>query len=163
MKTLLIVYHSMTGGSRQMAEAARRGAAGAGEVEVQILAASEAGPEDMLEADAYLFVTPENLASMAGVMKDFFDRTYYPALGNIEGRPYVTLVCAGSDGANTVRQIARICQGWRLKAVAEPMIVSTDAQTPEAILAMKTIGFRDLQRCEDIGAALAAGLALGIF
>jgi hypothetical protein len=62
-----------------------------------------------------------------------------------------------------VRQIERICTGWRLKPVREPLIVCTHAQTPEAILAPKTIGTEDLQRCEETGAALAAGLALGIF
>jgi hypothetical protein len=72
-------------------------------------------------------------------------------------------VCAGSDGTNAVRQIERICTGWRLKAVSEPLIVCTHAQTPERILAPKTIAPRELQKCEDIGAAIAAGLALGIF
>ena len=151
MRTLLIAFHSMTGGTRQMAEAAARGAA------------SEAGPEDVLAADGYLLATPENLAAMAGLMKDFFDRTYYPALGRIEGRPYAALVCAGSDGRNAARQIGRVCTGWRLKPVAEPLIVCTHAQTPEAILAPKAIGADDLARCEELGAALAAGLAMGIF
>ncbi|HZW48401.1 MAG TPA: hypothetical protein VFF61_12825, partial [Microvirga sp.] len=104
-----------------------------------------------------------NLAAISGVSKDFFDRTYYPALGRIEGRPYATLICAGSDGSNAARQIARIATGWRLKEVAEPLIVCTHAQTPEAILAPKTIPRDDLQRCGDLGAALAQGLALGIF
>ena len=162
MRTLLIVYHTMTGGSQQMAEAARHGAS-EHEVEVRFLPAREAGAEDLLAADGYLFVTPENLASMSGVMKDFFDRTFYAVLERIIGRPYATLVCAGSDGQNAVRQIERICTGWRLKAVSEPLIVCTHAQTPEKILAPKTIGAEDLQRCEEIGAAIAAGLALGIF
>jgi multimeric flavodoxin WrbA len=100
---------------------------------------------------------------MAGVMKDFFDRTYYAALDRINGRPYATLVAAGSDGHNAARQIARIATGWRLKAVAEPLVVCTRAETPEAILAPKAIGAADLARCEELGAALAAGLALGIF
>lgn len=163
MKTLLIVFHTMTGGSRQMAEAAHRGALAEQEIETRLVRAGDAGAEDVLQADGYVFVTPENLASMSGVMKDFFDRTYYAALERIEGRPYATLVCAGSDGSNAVRQIERICTGWRLKPVCEPLIVCTHAQTPEAILAPKTIGFRDLQRCEETGAAIAAGLALGIF
>ena len=163
MKTLLIVYHTMTGGSAQMAEAARAGAAGEAEVEVRVLRAPEAGGDDVVAADGYIFVTPENLASMSGVMKDFFDRTYYAALERIAARPYAALVCAGSDGANAVRQIERICTGWRLKAVCEPIIVCTHAQTPEAILAPKTIARDDLRRCEETGAALAAGLALGIF
>ena len=162
MRSVLIVYHSLTGGSQQMAEAAARGA-GAQEVSVRVITAREATGDDVLAADGYLFVTPENLASMAGVMKDFFDRTYYAVLDRINGRPYATLVCAGSDGENAARQIARIATGWRLKAVAPPLIVCTHAQTPERILAPKTIAPEDLARCEEAGAALAAGLAMGIF
>lgn len=163
MKRLLIVYHSMTGGARQMAEAAARGAAAEPAVEVRLRRAADARAEDVLAADGYLFVTPENLAAISGVMKDFFDRTYYAALDRIAGRPYATLVCAGSDGQNAARQIERICTGWRLKAVREPLIVCTHAQTPAAILAPKTIAPEELARCEEIGATLAAGLALGVF
>jgi multimeric flavodoxin WrbA len=163
MKTLLIVFHSLTGGTRQMAEAAARGASGEREVQVRLLAATATQPADVLAAQGYIFATPENLAALAGLMKDFFDRTYYPVLDRINGRPYATLVCAGSDGRNAVRQIERIVTGWRLRAVADPLIVCTHAQTPEAILAPKTIGAEELGRCEEIGAALAAGLAMGIF
>jgi len=163
MKTLLIVFHSLTGGTRQMAWAAAEGASAEPEVQIRLLEARDAGPADVLAADAYLFATPENLASMAGQMKDFFDRTYYPALDRINGRPYATLICAGSDGQNAARQIARIATGWRLRPVADPLIVRTQAQTPEAILAPKTIGSADLQACRDIGEALANGIAAGIF
>jgi multimeric flavodoxin WrbA len=163
LKTLLIVYHTMTGGSAQMANAAHRGASSEDEVEVRLLHVADAGAEDVLQADAYIFVTPENLAAISGVMKHFFDRTYYAVLERIAGRHYAILVCAGSDGTNAVRQIERICTGWRLKPACEAIIVCTHAQTPEKILAPKTIGEADLQRCEDAGAALAAGLALGIF
>ena len=152
----------MTGGSGQMARAAQRGAA-EHEVNVRLVPAREAKADDVLQADGYVFVTPENLASMAGVMKDFFDRTYYAVLDRIAGRPYATLICAGSDGTNAVRQIDRICNGWRLRPAAEPLIVCTHAQTPERILAPKTIAAEDLERCAEIGAALAAGLAMGIF
>lgn len=163
MKTLLIVHHSMTGGTRQMAAAAADGARGEPDVDVRALTATEAGPDDLLAADGYIFACPENLAAIAGVMKAFFDRSYYPVLGRIEGRPYANLVCAGSDGTNAVRQIARIATGWRLRTVADPIIVCTHAQTPEAILAPKTIGDADLARCRELGAAMAAGLALGVF
>ena len=163
MKRLLIVRQSMTGGTLQMAEAAARAAGGEGGVQVQCLPAQEALPQHVLAADGYLFATPENLASMAGLMKDFFDRCYYPVLGRIEGRPYAAMVCAGSDGHGAVRQVERICTGWRLRAVAPALIVCTHAQTPEAILAPKHIGAADLQRCEELGAALGAGLAAGIF
>ena len=163
MKNLLIVYHSMTGGTEQMAQAAAQGAGAEPEVSVKLLRAAQTGPDDVLGAAGYIFATPENLASMAGLMKDFFDRCYYPVFERIDGRPYAQLVCAGSDGQNAVRQIERIATGWRLNAVAAPLIVCTHAQTPEAILRSKQIGVEDLEKCREIGAALAAGLALGIF
>jgi len=164
MKTLLIVYHSMTGGTRQMAEAAAAGAGSeAPAVRVALRQAAQAGPADMLAADGYLSATPENLAAMSGLMKDFFDRCYYAALGRINGRPCAIMVCAGSDGHNAARQVERIATGWRLKPVAEPLIVCTRAQTPEQILRNKRIGPDDLARCAELGAALAAGLNLGVF
>jgi multimeric flavodoxin WrbA len=163
MKTLLVVWHSLTGGSEQMARAAADAAAAEGGVRVHCLHAASAGPADLLAADGYLFVAPENLASLAGVMKDFFDRCYYPVLGRLEGRPCACMVCAGSDGSGAARQVERIATGWRLKAVAPALIVCTHAQTPEAILAPKTIGRADLARCRERGALLAAGLALGVF
>ena len=161
MAKLLIVYHSRTGGSRQMAEAAAEAASA--ETPTVLKAADQAGPEDLLGADGYIFCAPENLAAMSGVMKDFFDRCYYPVLGRIEGRPYAQMVCAGSDGENAVRQIARIALGWRLREVQEPLIVCTHAQTPEQILAEKVIPEPELAKCRDIGAALGAGLSMGMF
>jgi len=163
MKTLLIVYQSRTGGTRQMAEAAAAGAAREPAVRTRLLPAPQAGADDVLAADGFVFATPETLASIAGLMKDFFERAYYPALGHIEGRPYACLICAGSDGANAARQLAKIATGWRLRAIADPLIVCTRAQTPEAILAPKIIAPADLARCADLGEALAAGLAEGIF
>jgi multimeric flavodoxin WrbA len=163
VKKLLIAFHSKTGGTRQMAEAAAKGAASEPDVVISLIHASEAGPAELLESDGYIFATPENLAMMSGMMKDFFDRTYYAVLDRISGRPYATLICAGSDGENAARQIQRIAAGWRLKSVAEPIIVCTHAQTTAEILAPKQIGAYDLQRCEEIGATLAAGLALGIY
>ncbi len=161
MATLLIIHHSRTGGSRQMAQAA---AEAAGEETPTLLkTAAEAGPRDLLEADGYLFCAPEMLAAISGVMKDFYDRCYYDVLGRIEGRPYAQMICAGSDGENAARQTARIATGWRLREVQPPLIVCTHAQTPERILAEKTIPEPELARCRDLGAALAAGLAMGAF
>jgi multimeric flavodoxin WrbA len=163
MKTLLIVYHSLTGGTRQMAAAAVRGARTEPDIAVRLLTATEANGADVLAADGYIFASPENLAALAGRMKDFFDRTYYAVMDRINGRPYATLICAGSDGENAARQIARIATGWRLRAIADPLIVCTRAQRPEAILAPKLIGPAELDRCAELGATFAAGLATGIF
>lgn len=163
MKTLLIVYHTMTGGTQQMAEAAAAAARGQSDVSVKLKQAVETGPDDVLLASGYLFATPENLATMSGLMKDFFDRCYYPALDRVNGRPYAAMICAGSDGQGALRQIERIAAGWRLNAVAPAVIVCTHAQTPERILARKVIGGADLARCAELGAGLAAGLSLGVF
>jgi len=57
MKELLIVFHSMTGGTRQMAEAAARGAAAEPEVRVRLLRASAAGAQDVLQGVAHAHAT----------------------------------------------------------------------------------------------------------
>ena len=132
-------------------------------ITVRLLAAEAATPAEVLAADGFLFAAPENLAALSGPMKDFFDRCYYPALGAIEGRPYATLISAGSDGENAARQIARIATGWRLRPIADPLIVCTKAQTPAAILAPKVVSGDDLARCAELGAAMGAGLEAGIF
>lgn len=161
MAQLLIIYHSKTGGSRQMAMAAADAARA--ELRTELKQAADAGPADLLAADGYIFCGPENLAAIAGIMKDFFDRCYYPVLGRIEGRPYAQMVCAGSDGHNAARQTARIAQGWRLREVQPPLIVCTHAQTPEAIQAEKVIPEEQLSLCRDLGAAMGAGLGMGVF
>ena len=96
VKTLLIVYHSMTGGTAQMAQSAASGAGAEPAVAVRLLAAPAAQATDLLDADGYVFATPENLAAMSGLLKDFFDRTYYAVLDRLNGRPYATLICAGT-------------------------------------------------------------------
>jgi len=146
-----------------MAYAAAAGARMEPGVAVSLLRADETHAEDVLAADGYIFATPENLAAMSGMMKDFFDRTYYAAFERLNGRAFVTLICAGSDGRNAAQQIDRIAAGWRLKPIADPYIVCTHAQTPEEILKPKRIDEAALKRCEELGRTMASGLALGIF
>lgn len=153
----------MTGGTEQMARAAADGAGSASGIRVMLSRAKETAPADVLAADGYLFATPENLAAMSGLMKDFFDRSYYPALERLNGRPYATMICAGSDGHSAAAQITRIATGWRLKEIAPPLIICTHAQTPEAILKPKHIGADELAACSELGATLAEGIAMGVF
>lgn len=162
-KSQLIVYHTITGGILQMDRAAAAGAAQEAGVVITMLSASESGPAHALAADGFIFATPANLPSIAGALKDFFDRSYYAVLGRINGRPSASLVCAGSDGSNAALQIQRIATGRRLRSVAVPLIVCTHAQTPEEILRAKQIAAADLERCAALGATMASGLALGIF
>lgn len=155
---LLIVWHSRTGSCEALAEAAFDG----GSTRARIIRAKEVEPDDLLDASGYLFACPENLASMSGEMKEMFDRCYYPVLGQIEGRPYATMIAAGSDGEGAQKQIDRIAKGWRLKRVAEKMIVGTHAQTKEEILAPKTIDAKQLAQARDLGRGLGEGIAEGI-
>lgn len=158
---LLVVWHSRTSASEQLARAAAEGAAQ--EVSVDIARAQNVTEAMVVAARVYLFVCPENLGSMSGAMKEFFDCLYYPLLGRIEGRAYATVVAAGSDGAGAQRQIDRIVTGWRLKRVADPMIANLDAQTPDAILAPKRVPKDTLQKARDLGKALGCGCAMGVF
>ena len=156
---LAIIWHSRTGAAQAMAAAAFEGA-GEGAL---LLPAMEAQPAQLLAAKGYLFVCPENLGSMSGAMKEMFDRCYYPLLGKVEGRPYATAIAAGSDGRGAQAQIDRIVTGWRLRRVADPLIVNLGAQTPEAILAPKHPPADGLRQSRDLGMALGEGLRLGVY
>jgi len=73
------------------------------------------------------------------------------------------IIAAGSDGRGAQAQIDRIVTGWRLRRVAEPMIVNLDAQTPEKILTLKQVGKAERDAAKHLGQALSAGIALGVF
>jgi multimeric flavodoxin WrbA len=150
MKTLLIVYH--TGGVKtaQMAEAVERGAKSEPDVRVVVKRCAEAGPEDVLAADGLILGTPENFGYMSGMMKDFLERIFYPCEGKVAGRPWALFVGAGQDGSGAVSSVERIVTGLRLKKVAEPVVVVKELR-PEQVAAL-----------EELGAAMAAGLASGI-
>ncbi|NIP15740.1 MAG: flavodoxin [Pseudomonadales bacterium] len=153
MKHLLIVYHTQTGHTGKLAEAALRGASNEliGEVEVRLLKAQSAGPEDLLWADGLLLGTPENFGYMSGGMKDFLDRTFYPVEGKILSLPYAIFISAGNDGTGALSAIRRIANGYPFKEVQEPVIARGEI-TAEHVLS-----------CEELGLALAAGLEAGIF
>lgn len=151
MKRLLIVYHSQGGSTEALAQAALRGARREPEVDVVLRRAFDATVDDLLACDALLIGSPENLGYMAGAIKDFFDRTFYPAQGKVDQLPYAVFVKAGNDGTNTVVQIERIARGYPFRQVAEAVIVRGDI-TPA-----------DVARVEELAQGLAAGLAWGIF
>ena len=151
MKTLLIVYH--TGGVKtaQMAEAVERGARSEGSVNVVMKRCADAGPEDVLAAAGLILGTPENFGYMSGMMKDFLERVFYACEGKVNGRPWALFVGAGQDGSGAVTSVERIVAGLRLEKKCEP-VIGLKELTPEI-----------LEQCEQLGAAFAAGLALGVF
>lgn len=159
MSRLLILWHSRTGAAQALAQAA---ADGAGDI-ADLRQAEAAGPDDLIAADGYLFVCPENLGTMTGAMKEMFDRCYYPVLGRVEGRPYATIIAAGSAGQGAEAQIDRIAAGWRLRRIAEGLIAVTGAQTPEAIIARKIVQNSTIGLAKSLGAGFGEGLRLGIY
>lgn len=152
MKRLLLVFHSQSGRTAQLADAAAQGvAAFADSVELRRRRAPEAGIDDLLWAEGLLLGTPENFGYLSGLMKDFLDRTYYPAEGKTIGLPWALFVSAGNDGTGAVRALQRIATGYRWREVAEPVIVRGE---PDAA---------GLSRCSDLAQTLAAGLTLGLY
>jgi multimeric flavodoxin WrbA len=150
VKTLLIVYHTRGVKNAQMAAAVARGAQSEDGVKVMVKRCAEAGPGDVLSADGLILGTPENFGYMSGMMKDFLERIFYECEGKVEGRPWALFVGTGLDGAGAVSSVERIVTGLRLKKIAEPIVVVKDLK-PEHVA-----------RLEELGQAMAAGLAAGI-
>lgn len=153
MKHLLIVYHSKTGHTQQLAEAALKGAQHEDieDVDVRMLSAKEAGPTDLLWADGLLLGTPENFGYMSGALKDFLDRTFYEVEGKLNPLPYAVFISAGNDGTGAVRAIERIANGYPFTRVQEPIICRGEVNEDALV------------RCEELGMALAAGIEMGVF
>jgi multimeric flavodoxin WrbA len=149
---LLVVHHSQKGGRGAEALAAvLQGIADVGgAVECVARPALVAGVEDLLAADALLFVTPEYFGYMSGALKDFFDRTFYASNGRAAGKPYALLVVCGNDGSGAVRAVERIASGYPLK-VAQPPLILREADFPAG-----------LAQARELGATLAALLDAGL-
>ena len=136
-----------------MAEAALAGAQGddVSGVEVRLLRARDAGPEDLLWAQGLLLGTPENFGYMSGGMKDFLDRTFYPVEGKILSLPYAVFISAGNDGTMALAAIRRIANGYPFKEVQEP------------IIAVGELTEAHLHCCRELGLAMALGVEMDLF
>jgi NAD(P)H-dependent FMN reductase len=152
-KQLLIVAHAPSDNLQRMLDAILRGAVHNDIDNVDVLAVNplQAGPEQVLEADAIILMTPENLAYMSGAMKDFFDRCYYPVLEEKQGLACALVVRAGHDGTGTLRALNTILTGLRWQQVQEPLLCKGPWNDTF------------LQQCEELGMSMAAGLEAGIF
>ena len=148
---ILIVYHSQTGHTEKMARAVAEGAEAIEDATVLLKRAAEATAEDLLWADGIALGTPENFGYMSGMLKDFFDRTFYAAEGAVFRKPYVVFISAGNDGTGALRAIERIALGYKFKKVYEPVIAKGEV-TPEVI-----------EKCHELGGVLSGGCAAGIY
>ncbi|HEU19726.1 MAG TPA: flavodoxin [Deltaproteobacteria bacterium] len=151
MAKILVVYHSQTGNTEKMARAVAEGAAGFENTELTMKRAFEATLEDLLACDGIAIGTPENFGYMSGAMKDFFDRTFYPAQGKIFKKPYVIFISAGNDGTGAENSVDRIARGYPLKRVYQ------------AVIAKGEVTDEILDRCRELGQTLAGGCELGIY
>lgn len=150
-KNILIIYHSQGGTMQLMASRFAKGAEKEVDISVTLKKAEEATLDDLLNCSAIAIGSPEYFGTMAGMIKDFFDRTYELAKDKTAGLPYVVFVCAGNDGRGAISQIDRIAAGYRWKKVQEHMrIVSPPTE-------------QNLTALEDLGQTLAAGVDFGIF
>ena len=148
---LLIIYHTQTGNTERLAQSVLAGAQEMEDVDIRFLRAFDAGLEDLLWAGGLLIGTPENFGYMSGAVKDFLDRTYYPAQDKVNGMPYSIFVSCGNDGSGAIFNIERIAKGYPLKSVIEPIICK--GEVTEAAL----------EQCKEMGMTMAAGLSLNIF
>ncbi len=152
-RRLLIVAHGPSANTRQLSEAVLRGAQSPeiGNVETILRPPLEAGPEDVLAAQAVILGTTENLGYMSGALKDFFDRIYYPCLERTQGLPFALYIRAGLDGTGTRRAVESIATGLRWRAAREPLLCRGEFQE------------RFITECEELGLFMAAGLEAGVF
>jgi multimeric flavodoxin WrbA len=153
MKQLLIVAHAPSENTRILRDAVKRGACheDISDVTVRALPPLEAGPDDVMTADAIILGTTENLGYMSGALKDFFDRTYYAVLEEKQGLPYALYIRAGMDGTGTRRGVETIVTGLRWKEAQPPLLCRGDYSSDFAT------------QCEELGLTMAAGLEAGIF
>ena len=150
-KKILVLYHSQGGTMKMMAERFAQGAAKEQNVEVSLKQAREATISDLLDCSAIAIGSPEYFGTMAGLIKDFFDRTYEAAGEQTIGLPFVIFVCAGNDGRGAIMQIERIAAGYKWQKV-QPHFRITGKPTEQ-----------DLVQLEELGHTLSAGIDFGIF
>jgi len=153
MPNLLIVAHAPSDNTRMLRDAVERGAShpDINSVTLRIRAPTDAGPDDLFWAQGVILGTTENFGSMAGLMKDFFERIYTPCLERTQGLPYALYIRAGNDGTGTRTAVERIVTGLRWRAVQPPLLLAGEYHP----------GFETC--CEELGQAMAAGLEAGVF
>ncbi len=150
-KSILVMYHSQGGATERLAYRFARGAAKEENIALVLKKAGDTALNDLLQCDAIAIGSPEYFGTMAGMIKDFFDRTFEGAQALTIGLPFVLFVCAGNDGRGAIAQIERLAAGykWR-KALEHVRVVGPPTEA-------------DFRNLEELGHTLAAGLDLGVF
>ncbi len=123
MPKIIIVSHSQSGNTEHAAGIVAEGARTVEGVEVLSKPALEATADDLLECDGIGIGTPDYFSYMAGGLKDFFDRTFYPTKGQVVDKPCVIFVTHGGGGTPAAKSVQSICRSFKFKQVTEPVLV----------------------------------------
>lgn len=152
MKNLLFVTHTPSDNTRLMVAAMLDAVTEQQltELRVKQISAFECNAEDILQTQAIILFTPENLGYMSGALKDFFDRCYYPCLEKCQGLPVSLIVRAGHDGTGTVNAVKSITNGLKWTWVQEPLVCKGEWD------------HKFIEQCQELAATVAVSLDCGI-
>jgi len=128
MGKVLIVFHSQSGNTRAAAEAVAQGARSVKGTEVVVKEAMKATKKDLLSCGALAVGTPDYFSYMAGGLKDFFDRTYFPTQGSVTDKPCGIFVTHGGGG-KAVDSVQSVCGSFKFKMAGKPVLVKSAPDT----------------------------------
>jgi hypothetical protein len=149
-RTLLLVHHTVSPSTHALHLAAVEGAGDPSieGVEIVVRPALTAAAVEVMGADGYLLGGPVNLGYLAGAIKHFFDQIYYPCIEVTRGRPWGVWLHGNNDATGALKALDTITTGLGWRRAQAPVVVVGDP------------GPDDLDAVRELGAALAAGLAL---
>lgn len=140
MAKILIVYHSMSGNTEAMAKAIAEGAKAVRGTEVALKRALDAGVEDLLSCQAVALGSPDYFSYMAGGLKDFFDRVYYPTQGKVTGKPCALFASAGGPPTKVIETMQRIAVGAMKMEPAAPAVGVSGKPPAETLAECRSLG-----------------------
>lgn len=147
MDSILVIYHSHSGNVEEMAYAVKRGIEKTKAFRVELKKAQDATWDDLKEAVGIAIGTPDYFDYMAGTVKDFFDRTFYPSQSKIEGSltanlPSVFFVSGGAGGEPAIESLKKISKAFKFNVI--DYVSGGSKSTPELLI-----------KCEELGEKLA--------
>ena len=151
MPRLLFIPHAPSPNTVTLRKAASDRISAESQVDLIVRAPLDANADDALQADGVLIGTTENIGYMAGLTKDFFDRSYNTLLDRSGGKPVGLYIRAGLDGTGTRRALESIFTGLGWRLVAPPLVLHGEWQEtyPEQVA--------------ELGLGLALGVEMGVY
>jgi flavodoxin I len=138
MSKVLVIYHSLSGNTEKMAKAVQEGAASSG-AEAVLKKAADANADDLMNCDAVVMGTANYFSRESGMMKDFFDRTFFTLKGNVDNKPYAVFGSYGGGGEVAIDSLAKLCDNLGLKKAADNVGAQREPSA-EAIEKCKALG-----------------------